>query len=150
MSEVVTALYRNGASALPEAMEKIRIYFDVDGVTIYQGEDLRRTLTAGKYINPIEKLDFAFDETYLELFDGQGVLKLGNIEKLKNNWKDAHEQYELQECKELIQYISYKDQKPAAVVAFDYFNRTPKVGAADNGLMTIVGRLMAEVAGETM
>lgn len=39
MSEVVMALYQNGASALPEAMEKIRIYFDVDGVTIYRGRN---------------------------------------------------------------------------------------------------------------
>lgn len=146
MAEVVTALYQNGALALPEAMEKIRVYFDVDGVTIYQGEDLHRAFTAGKYMNPIEKLDVISDESYLDLFDSQGVLKIGNIEKLKNNWKDAHKLYELQESKEFIQYISYKNQRPMAVVAFDYFNRTPKVGAADNGLMTITGKLMAEVA----
>ena len=150
ISEVVTALYKNGASVLPEAMEKIRVYFDVDGVTIYQGEELRRTLTAGKYINPIKKLDFILDASYLELFDNQGVLKIANIEKLKNNWKDAHRQYELQESKELIQYIAYQDQKPMVVVEFDYFNRAPKVGAADYGLMTIMGRLMAEAACEAI
>lgn len=146
MSEVVMALYQNGASALPEAMEKIRIYFDVDGVTVYQGADLNRVLTAGKYINPIEKLDFILDETYLGLYDSQGVFKTGNIEKLQNNWKDAYRQYELQETKEFVQYIAYKDQKPMAVVSFDYFNRTPKVGTTDHGLMTIIGRLMAAVS----
>lgn len=150
MSEVVMALYQNGASALPEAMEKIRVYFDVDGVTVYQGADLHRALTAGKYINPLEKLDLAFDESYLGLFDAQGVLKIANIEKLKNNWKDAHRQYELQETKEFIQYVAYKDHKPMAVVAFDYFNRTPKVGTSDNGLMTMIGRLMAAIARDHM
>lgn len=150
MSEVVMALYQNGVSALPEAMEKIRIYFDVDGVTIYRGAELHRILTAGKYINPIEKLDLALDESYLGLFDSQGVLKIGNIEKLKNNWKDAHRQYELQETREFIQYAAYKDHKPMAVVAFDYFNRTPKVGTSDNGLMTMIGRLMAAIARDHM
>ena len=129
-------------------MEKIRAYFDVDGVTVYQGEDLHRAFTAGRYINPIEELGSILDESYLGLFDDQGVFSIGNIDKLKNNWKDAYKLYELQESKRFIQYIAYKDQKPMAVVAFDYFNRTPKVGAADNGLMTIVGRLMAEVACE--
>lgn len=150
MSEVVMALYQNGVSALPEAMEKIRVYFDVDGVTVYQGADLHRVLTAGKYINPMEKLDFAFDESYLGLFDAQGVLKIANIEKLKNNWKDAHRQYELQETREFIQYVAYKEHKPMAVVAFDYFNRTPKVGTSDNGLMTMIGRLMAAIARDHM
>lgn len=148
MSDVVMALYQNGVSALPEAMEKIRIYFDVDGVTVYQGAELHRMLTAGKYINPIEKLDLALDESYLELFDNQGVLKIGNTEKLKNNWKEAHRQYELQETRKFMQYVAYRNKRPMAVVAFDYFNRTLKVGTVDDGLMTIIGRLMASVACE--
>lgn len=145
MSEAVVALYQDGVSALMDAMEKIRSYFDVDGVAVYQGDGLRRTYMAGKYINPIEKLDSAFDESYLGLFDHQGVLSIGNIDKLKNNWKSAYRQYELQETRKFIQFIAYKNQKPTAVVAFDYFNRTPKVGTADYGLMTIMGRLMAAV-----
>lgn len=146
MSDVVISLHQNGILALEDAMEKIRTYFDVDGVTIYQGMDLRRRLTAGKYINPIENLSFILNEPYLKMFDNQGVLKVGNIEKIRNTWKDVHRLYELQESKEFIQFIAYKDQKPIAVVEFDYFNRTPKIGSTDKGLMTIAGRLMAEVA----
>lgn len=146
MSEVVMGLHKNGVSALTEAMEKIRTYFDVDGVTVYQGADLHRALTAGKYINPIDRLDFALNESYLRLFDTQGVFKMGNIDRLKNNQKDAYKLYELQESREFIQFISYRNQQPMAVVEFDYFNRTPKISAADKGLMTITGRLMAEVA----
>lgn len=146
MSEVVMALHKRGASALPEAMEKIRVYFDVDGVTVYQGENLHRVLTAGKYINPIEKLDFILTDSYLGLFDKQGVYKEGNTQKLSNNHKEAYRQYGLQENREFIQFVSYVDERPMAVVAFDYFNRSPKVGATDQGLMTIIGRLMAEVA----
>ncbi|MDE7322202.1 MAG: GGDEF domain-containing protein [Lachnospiraceae bacterium] len=146
MSEVVIDLHKNGSLALQDAMEKIRTYFDVDGVTVYQGEDLHRVLTAGKYINPIQALDFILNETYLGLFDQQGVCKVGNIEKLKNSQKDAHKLYELQECKEFVQFMAYRNGKPMAVVEFDYFNRTPKIGATDKGLMTIAGRMMAEAA----
>lgn len=147
MSEVVMSLHKNGTAALWDAMEKIRTYFDVDGVTVYQGEDLHRVFTAGKYINPIKKLDFILNEAYLGMFDERGVLKVGNIEKIKNSHKEAHDRYELQESKEFIQFLSYRDGKPVAVVEFDYFNRTPKISATDKGLMTITGRLMAEAAG---
>lgn len=146
MSGVVIDLHKNGTAALESAMEKIRTYFDVDGVTIYQGEDLHRVLTAGKYINPIEKLGVICSESYLGQFNSHGVFQMGNIEKLKNNWADAYKMYELQETKEFIQFIAYRDRKPVAAVAFDYFNRTPKIGATDKGLMTIAGRLMAETA----
>lgn len=146
MSEVVMALHKNGVPALQDAMEKIRTYFDVDGVTVYQGKDLHRVLTAGKYINPVQELDFVLNESYLDLFDQQGVCKIGNIEKLKNNQKDAYRLYELQECKELVQFIAYRNGSPMAVVEFDYFNRAPKIGATDKGLMTIAGRMMAETA----
>lgn len=146
MSGVVLSLHTHKVSALAEAMEKIRNYFDVDGVTVYYGEDLHRALTAGKYINPIQKLDLIVDESYLELFDMQGVLEECNIQKLKNTHKEAYKLYERQENKEFIQFVAYRNKKPAAVVAFDYFNRAPKIGATDLGLMTIVGRLMAEVA----
>lgn len=150
MSEVVNALHRYGASALPEAMEKIRAYFDVDGVTIYQGEDLHRTLSAGKYINPIQKLDFILKESYLELFDKQGVFEEQNIQKRSNSDKEAYRLYTLQETNKFIQFVSCVGEKPMAVVAFDYFNRVPKIGATDKGLMTIMGRLMAEGACETL
>lgn len=150
MSEVVNALHIHGASALPEAMEKIRAYFDVDGVTIYQGEDLHRALTAGRYINPIEKLDFIMKESYLELFDKQGVFEEQNIQKRSNSDKEAYRLYMLQETNKFIQFVSCVGDKPMAVVAFDYFNRAPKIGATDKGLMTIIGRLMAEVVCETI
>lgn len=146
MSGVVLSLHTRKISALAEAMEKIRNYFDVDGIAIYCGEDLHRVLTAGKYINPIQKLDFIFNESYLELFDEQGVFVERNIKKLSNTRREAYELYEFQENKEFIQFAAYKNEKPAAVVAFDYFNRAPKIGATDLGLMTIVGRLMAEIA----
>ena len=146
MSEVVLALHKNGVSALPDAMEKIRTYFDVDGVTVYQGADLHRVLTAGRYVNPVQGLDFILNGAYLDLFDQQGVCKIGNIEKLKNNQKEAYKLYGLQECRELVQFIAYRNGSPMAVVEFDYFNRMPKIGATDKGLMTIAGRMMAETA----
>ena len=44
-------------------------YFDVDGIAIYTGLDMKRTYAKGNYVNPIENLHFVFEPAYLEQFD---------------------------------------------------------------------------------
>ena len=60
----------------------------------------------------------------------------------------AYKMYESQENGEFIQFAAFDGGMPMAVVAFDFFNRAPKIGANDMNLMRIVGRMMAEIAGE--
>ncbi|MCM1181775.1 MAG: GGDEF domain-containing protein [Roseburia sp.] len=146
MSELVVTLYREGAEALGTAMEKLRSYFDIDGVAVYSGPDLHRVQASGKYFHPIEKLTYAQEQAYLKLFDANGVYTEGKLERLSGMCPELCRQYELQETKKLIQCAAFREGKPAALVSFDFFNRAPKTGATDFGLITIVGRLMAEVA----
>ncbi len=146
MSEVVLSLHVHGTGALPEAMEKVRSYFDIDGVAIYCSDQMHRVLTAGKYINPIMQLTFMEDPVYRSFFDERGVYEETTTRRLCNIQPEAYRLYELQESKEFVQFAAYRNGRPEAVVAFDYFNRAPKIGATDLGLMTIVGRLMAQVA----
>ena len=146
MSELVVALHRTGVEALGEAMEKLRSYFDIDGVAIYSGSDLHRVQASGRYIHPIEELSHALEPAYLKLFDANNVYMEGKIERLSSMCPEICRQYELQETKKFIQCAAFRDGKPAALVSFDSFNRIPKTGATDFGLITIVGRLMAEVA----
>lgn len=146
MSEIIVALHRTGTEALTAAMEKLRSYFDIDGVAIYSGGTLCRVQASGKYINPIDTLSRAQDAAYLKLFDANGVYMEGSIKRLSNMCPELYRQYELQETKKFIQCAAFREGKPAALVSFDFFNRTPKTGAIDLGFITIVGRLMAEVA----
>ena len=53
-----------------------------------------------------------------------------------------------QENKEVIQCAVLEGNKPLAVVAFDFFNRAPKLGTLDKGLIKIAGRMIAQVAAE--
>ena len=44
--------------------------------------------------------------------------------------------------------IFAEEDVPKALISFDFFNRSPKFGTTDMGMIKIVGRLMAEVAGK--
>lgn len=144
VSDMVLQLHKNGMSALDDVMRDLQSYFDIDGIALYKGADMKRVYSRGKYVNPIQNLDFVGDECYLEFLDEQGFYMEGKIQRLENKSAVAYQLYKDQETQKFIQYIILEDKKPVAVVSFDFFNRAPKYGATDMGLMRIVGRLMAE------
>lgn len=146
MSQVTLSLHREGACALNNAMEMLRSYFDIDGIAVFAGKNMERTLSSGRYVNPIGRLSFIENQAYLDLFDENGVYVESNIARLSNAFPDAHKLYELQETREFVQCMAFDGDKPKSVVSFEFFNRAPKLGVTDLGLMIIVGRLMAEVS----
>lgn len=146
MSDLVIMLTVKGSSAFDDVMEKLRSYLDVDGIAIYAGNDLHRVSISGKYINPIETLTCIKGERYQRMFDKRGVCVEKNFEKLAGQHPEVHRLYELQENKEFVQCVARHDGEICAAVSFDYFNRAPKIGSSDLGFITIVGRLMAEIA----
>ena len=56
--------------------------------------------------------------------------------------------YVSQENGKFVQFMAVREGRPAAVVAFDFFNRSPKLGGTDTGMIRIIGAFMAEVAAE--
>lgn len=146
VSEMTLRLFREGAAALLPVMEEMRSHFDIDGIAIYTGEDLRRTYEAGNYVNPIQSFDFAKDSQYQKLFDRQGVCEVSKMQQLEKLAPRALELYNKQENGKIIQCEMMRDGVPVTVVSFDFFNRFPKQGTIDNGLIRLMGRLMAETA----
>ena len=146
MSDLVLMLNTDGAAVFDEVMEKLRSYLDVDGIAVYAGDDLHRVGISGKYINPIESLACIREDSIEKQFDRRGVRVEKNFGKLAMQQPKMHQLYELQENKEFVQCVALCGEEVRAVVSFDYFNRAPKIGAVDLGFITIVGRLMAEIA----
>lgn len=146
MSDLVILLNTKGFEAFDEVMEKLRSYLDVDGISVYAGSDLHRVAISGKYINSIETLDCIKKENSQKQFDKRGVRVEKNFGKLAMQQPELHRLYELQENKEFVQCVARREDEILAVVSFDYFNRAPKIGVVDLGFITIVGRLMAQIA----
>lgn len=146
MSDLVIMLSTKGFEAFDEVMEKLRSYLDVDGISVYAGSSLHRVAISGKYINPIETLDCIKSENSQKQFDKRGVRVEKNFGKLEIQQPELHRLYVLQENKEFVQCVARQGDEILAAVSFDYFNRAPKIGAADFGFITIVGRLMAQIA----
>lgn len=146
VSDLTMELYAGGMDQLIPVMEQMQSYFDIDGIAIYRGENLDRICSVGKYINPIESLNFIKSPEYQKYFNDQGFYEENQMIRLQKKVPHAFKLYTKQENGKLIQCEALKDGVPVAVVSFDFFNRSPKHGTTDIGLIKIVGRIMAEVA----
>lgn len=149
LSEMILSLHTEGSCGILNTMDQLRDYFDIDGITIYMGPELERTYALGRYINPIPKMTFMFDPAYQEFFNAQHIF-MENMNRLENKVPHAYEMYTLQETNKIIQCAHFSDGIPDAVVSFDFFNRSPKMGINDFSLITIAGRLLAQIAAESL
>lgn len=145
MTELTIELYQKGKEALPHVMEMMSAYFGIDGVVIYQGEEMKRLFSYGKYVNPIDAFPQIMNRQYIDRFDELGIYEESNIQRLSNIFPDMYRLYEQQEIGKFIQCISVDNATVKALVSFDFFNRWPKIGVTDMGMIKLVGRMMAEV-----
>lgn len=148
VSEMVLKLHQEGTKALGYVMEQMQKIFGMDGIALFAGENMLRVGFLGEYVNPVTELPWIFDKTYQEYFDEQGIYSESQIIRLKNKCPEAYEKYVAQENGKFIQCLLLKEGEPRAAVAFDFFNRAPKFGTTDMGLIKILGRMMTEVLAE--
>ena len=146
LSNMILRLYREGKSAIPGVMKDMQTYFDIDGIAIYTGVDMHRTYSRGNYVNPIQSLSFIFEPGYLEQFDANDCYTESILSHLEKRSPMAYRMNMRQEISKFIQYLVKNDGRPEVVVSFDFFNRSPKFGVTDTGIMQTVGKLLAEVA----
>lgn len=148
VSEMVLKLHREGKAALPYVMEQMKQIFDMDGVALFAGEKMQRVDFLGEYVNPITEFSWAFDKAYQEYFDEQGIYSESQLICLKNKCPEAYRGYMAQGNGKFVQCLLLKEGVPRAAVAFDFFNRAPKFGTTDTGLIKILARMMTEVLAE--
>ena len=148
MSNMILKLHREGKDAIEDVMKDMQTYFDIDGIAIYTGVDMHRTYSRGNYVNPIQSLSFIFEPGYQDLFDSNDCYVESILSHLEKRSPMAYKMNIRQESSKFMQYELKKNGRPEVVVSFDFFNRSPKFGVTDNGIMQTIGKLLAEVAYE--
>lgn len=88
-----------------------------------------REIQQNSGIRPTIVSDSRKSQIVQELFDEQGVYMESTMSRLKDSYKEAGRMY-----------VSQENGK--------FFNRSPKLGGTDTGMVRIIGAFMAEVATE--
>ena len=145
VSEIILNLFAKGIDAIIQSITILQTYFDVDGITIYAGEDLKRTYFVGKYIEPFERFELLKNETYRNLFNENNVYVETNIHRIESDYEEVYKAYMKQEIAEFVQCVTYFEDRPQVVVSFDVFNRPRKWSENDIDFLTILGKLIGDV-----
>ena len=150
LSEMILKLHREGVDGIDSVMQNMQTYFDIDGIAIYAGVDMRRVISCGNYVEPITNLSFIFEPGYQELFDINGCYVESNLMHLVRKSPLAYRMNVRQESSKFMQHMLMREERPWVVVSFDFFNRMPKFGTTDHGMMQTIGRLLAEIVAEDL
>ena len=145
VAKLLIRMHRYEKDAVEEILEQMQTYFDIDGIAIYAGTDMKCIASSGNYLNPIENMSCVFELEYQKLFDENGCFMESNMMHLEKYSPLAYETNTKMECSKFIQFMGLRDGRPVSLVSFDFFNRTPKFGVTDQGLMQTVGKFLAEI-----
>lgn len=145
VSDIILNLYKKGVDAILPSSTVIQAYFDVDGIAVYVGEELKRTYSLGKYNEEFVKINFFKNENYKQLFNENNVYVETNINRIKTEFEEIYEVYLKQEIAEFVQCVSYFKDRPQVVISFDVFSRPRKWSENDIEYLSILGKLFGEV-----
>ncbi len=145
VSDMILALHKNGKDAINATLEKILACFDVDGIAVYSGDELNRTYSIGKYIDPISSMAGLTDEGYIKKCGDTDVIVENNAKAISNYCKPLAEAMHKQEVTATIQCVARDGEDVKAVVSFDVFNRSRKWGGVDLEYLPLVGKFIAQI-----
>ena len=146
LTQMIVKLHKEGKVALESVMEEMQTYFDIDGISIFTGKEMQRTYSRGNYVNQVGQVGFIYESGYQELFDVNGYYSESHMNRVEKRSPLAYRAIVQQEIGKFIQFILKEDGVPRAMVSFDFFNRNPKMGTTDMGMIQTIGRMLAEIA----
>ncbi len=147
VSRMIIDMNSRGKAAVVPSFEKIREYFDIDGITMYTGAGYQRNITVGKYIGEIEKADFINSVEFQHLFDDNGMYSENKVLRLREISEEAYKLLDKQETKEFILVKESNDDCPDknTAISFDIFNRSRKWSETEENFLLILAKSIISV-----
>lgn len=88
LADLTITVLKEGASCLPSIFETICSNFEVDGIRIYCGSDLKPVYDNGKYKKIPEISHILTDDKFLKYFNGNDCLLINNLANFEANSKE--------------------------------------------------------------
>lgn len=148
LAQMMVQLHKEGKKAIDPVMKQMQTYFDIDAISVYTGKDMKRTYFRGNYVNSVDEFTAVFEKDYQEVFDTNDCFSESHMNRLEKRSPKAYQAIVQQEIGKFIQCMLKEDGVPKALVSFDFFNRNPKMGTMDTGMIQTVGKMLAEIAAE--
>ena len=142
-SKILLELNANGAKAMKSAMRQICDLFDVNGVKVYGGDEMKCLYHNGRYNLVNERFTLHENEEYSRLLSENDTVIIDNLSHYKET--SFAEVFVKNEIASTIHCLYKKDGMVKAVVTFDVFNTSRKWMDEDITSLVALGKLMGQV-----
>ncbi len=142
---ILQHIHLSNQEELPVCLDEVRRTFDLDGITVYAGEDFERKYTSGRYVNPMERADFLNTPDGKALLDANGLVSVNKAISIKERCPILCERMERQDTSGfiLVKGDGTASELPVAV-CFEVFSRPRKWSDNDRGLLLIIAKSLIE------
>lgn len=142
---VVSSLYVRGKESIEWALMLLVTAFDLDGIDIFCGEDMKLTYTAGKYESDFSADIFLNDEKYRQKIGENGLLVMNNYNNLKRIIPKVYEELNNRKCFAFIHQIFPDAEKPNLFINYYVKNHIHLWSEAEISNLSLFGALVNEV-----
>ena len=141
-SEIILELSKEGKTALTEVVGKICDLFDVAGITVFIGDDLRTVLRYGKYECELERFTLMKHKDFVEMIGADDTVNVDDINQLKD--KSFYDKYKRVEVNANMISIYRQDGVVKGLVSFDVFNTSRQWSEQDMISLNAIGKLICQ------
>ncbi len=139
-SDIILELSKEGKTTLTEVAGKICDLFDVAGITVFIGDDLRNVLRYGKYECELERFTLMKHKDFVEMIGADDTVTVDDIIQLKD--KSFYDKYKRVEVNANMISIYRQDGVVKGLVSFDVFNTSRQWSEADMISLNAIGKLI--------
>lgn len=106
---------------LPELLDEIMDKFNIHGISIFTGTDMKMAYMTGHYNTRIDNAEYILNDQYIKLFKEHNINVVNNVASLAIDYKTEYEILKQNNICSFVQAVSYNDGKPVFMMQFDIF-----------------------------
>jgi len=141
-SEIILELAQSGENVLADVAGKICDLFDVPGMTVFAGDELKTVLRYGKYECELDRFTLMQHEDFVEMISEDDTVAVDDIIQLKD--KSFYDKYKRVEVNSNLLSIYRQDGAVKGLVSFDVFNTSRQWSEADIISLSAIGKLICQ------
>lgn len=142
VAEQLALLQCTGKKELSHILRNLCECFELDGIIIYTGEELKYSYSYGQYIKLIENASYIRKLCYRRLFDENGICVVDNVAVFVREDQELYELFLSQETTSMVQYLGGTLEHPSFLITYEIFNRKHKWSQEDTNFLLIFGKLL--------
>jgi len=145
-SELILLLSESKKAAIQSVLDELVELMDVNAISVFVGEELNCTYSAGFYSKIISNSSYIYEQNYLALFDEYGINTINNVEKLAVDYTYSYKLWKNSEICSSLQILIKDKNDMRGMISFDILGKIRrKWSEVDISILYMIAKTLGKV-----